>query len=192
MRRCQNTDRVGTNCGSRICDAWRSTAGSTSVCTESLPIADQQRPNPLISVDNSVSLQTISSSIWRRIPTGTAGLEGVECPSNPRSYRWGRRRSRRCTEGSIRNSRGCTRSCSRRCESPRKNTGWIRRWRLPEVYRRPRLRIVRGEGLAGIERREAAPFDPEATVGYDRSPPAIQDALPASSRLAYSVVAGSL
>jgi len=43
--------------------------------------------------------RTITSSISRRIPTGTAGSEGVECPSKSRSYRWGRRRSRSYIRG---------------------------------------------------------------------------------------------
>jgi hypothetical protein len=44
--------------------------------------------------------RTITSNIWRRIQTGTAGLGAVEFPSNLRSYAWGRRRSRSYTEGS--------------------------------------------------------------------------------------------
>ena len=42
---------------------------------------------------SSSTPRTITSNIWRRIPTGTAGLEAVEFPSKSRSYRWVRRRN---------------------------------------------------------------------------------------------------
>jgi len=50
--------------------------------------------------------RTITSNIWQRIPTATAGLEGVECPLKSRSYKRVGRRNRMYTEGSIRKSRG--------------------------------------------------------------------------------------
>ena len=51
------------------------------------------RSPPRSSMRRSSTMpRTITSSTWRRIPTDTAGLEGVGCRSNPRSYRWARRR----------------------------------------------------------------------------------------------------
>jgi hypothetical protein len=84
---------------SRVAQGW-STAGSTLTSTGSRPLDDQRSCNRGNSVVFAVSAQTITSSIWRRILMGTAGLEGVGCPSKSRSYRWGRRRSRRYTEDS--------------------------------------------------------------------------------------------
>ena len=48
----------------------------------------------------------ITSSIWRRIRMGIAGLGAVECPLNLRSYKWGRRRNFVVDVVSIRQPRG--------------------------------------------------------------------------------------
>jgi hypothetical protein len=87
---------------SRRLTGW-STDGSTSRSTGSRPARDCRQRNGAVSVGFPPSGATITSSIWRRIRVGIAGLEGVGCPSNSRSYRWGRRRSRSYTEGSGRN-----------------------------------------------------------------------------------------
>jgi hypothetical protein len=48
----------------------------------------------VISVEENASAPNITSSIWRRTLVGTAVLADAESASNPRSYRWVRRRSR--------------------------------------------------------------------------------------------------
>src|SRR5437588_10352405 len=50
---------------------------------------------------SSSTARTITSSTWRRIRMGTAGLEGVGSLSNPKSWSWARRYSRRYAEGSV-------------------------------------------------------------------------------------------
>ena len=57
-------------------------------------------------VRNDTGSVSGAPNIWRRIRMGTAGLEGVECPSKSRSYRWGRRRSRSYSEGFFGKSHG--------------------------------------------------------------------------------------
>ena len=73
--------------------------------------ADRRRPrarSPPRSARrrSSSTPRTITSSTWRRIRTGTAGSEGVGFPSKSRSYRWGRRRSRRRDPVSCRRTEG--------------------------------------------------------------------------------------
>src|SRR5215469_8128962 len=96
--------------GSRIDPIERtrcwSTAGTTLRSTQSRPVKNQRRYNIVVLVGFPPSEETITSNIWRRIPMAIAGLEGVECPSKSRSWRWGRRRSRSYTEGSGRKSHG--------------------------------------------------------------------------------------
>jgi hypothetical protein len=79
----------------------RSTGGSTSSSTGIRPIMATCGTNCGVSVGIPRTGRTITSSTSRRIPMDTAGLEGVECPSKSRSYRWGRRRKSWFAEGSL-------------------------------------------------------------------------------------------
>ena len=81
-------------------ESW-STGGSTATSTESLPVDWSRLDNPVISVQIYASVPTITSSISRRIRTGTVALAGVEFRSNSRSYQWERRRKSWLTEASI-------------------------------------------------------------------------------------------
>jgi len=69
--------------------------------TESRPDVAHRRCNSVVSLVFPTYGETITSSIWRRIRAATAGSAAVESPLNLRSYRWGRRRSRNYTEGSV-------------------------------------------------------------------------------------------
>jgi len=71
-----------------------STDGLTLGSTESRPVACQRARNSASSAGIPASAPTITSSTSRSIPMATAGSGVVELPSNPRSCRWGRRRSR--------------------------------------------------------------------------------------------------
>ena len=69
-------------------DSMWSTDTTISPSTESLPVTGPLPRNRVIPMRESASAPTITSSIWRRIRTGIAGLEGVGSPSNPQSYKW--------------------------------------------------------------------------------------------------------
>jgi hypothetical protein len=84
-----------------------STGGTVLRSTENRPIATYRRSKRVDFVGFPRIGRTITSSAWRRIRMGTAGLEGVGCPSNLRSYRWGRKRSRRIDPVSRRKTQGC-------------------------------------------------------------------------------------
>ncbi len=72
----------------------QSTGGMTMRWSESRPVETHGSSTRGDSVGFPASGRTITCNILRRIRRGTAGLEGVRFPSNPRSYRRGRRRSR--------------------------------------------------------------------------------------------------
>jgi hypothetical protein len=74
--------------------------GSMLRPTESRPVEAYRSSNRGDSVGFPASGRTITSSIWRRIRMGTAALADAGSPTNPRGYRWGRKRSRSYTEGS--------------------------------------------------------------------------------------------
>jgi len=84
----------------------RSTDGTAWRCTESRPIGESGEVNSGISVGFPTSGRTITGNIRRRIRTGTAALAAVGCPSNPRSYRWGRRRRRGYKRGFLQEATG--------------------------------------------------------------------------------------
>ena len=87
----------------------------------------------------------VTSRIWRRIQTGTAESGDVGSPSNPRSYKWGRRRSRRCDPVFCGETRRPRWSRFRARGFLRKNAARFRCWRLPQIYRWFGSRKVRDE-----------------------------------------------
>ena len=98
-------------------EAW-STGGSTATSTESRPVTHQRRHNALVFVPIPRSAPTITSSIWRRIPMAIARIIRAGSPSNPRSYRWGRRRDRWFDPVSSGETRGYALTDSRPCVFP--------------------------------------------------------------------------
>ena len=114
--------------------------------TESRPVEHQRWRNVLVCGGNRTSAPTITSSNWRRIRMDIAGLEGVGCPSNLRSKRWGEGvvdatpripAGSQTVTGILRRDPAC--SCRKiQVVSTPKST--------EEIYRRSGVRIVRGEG----------------------------------------------
>ena len=131
--------------------------GLTWASTESRPLRATDGSKRAASVGFSASGRTITSSIWRRMRMGIAGLDGVACPSKSRSHGWERRRSRRYAEGFRRTSDDKRRSDTRSRAALRENERRLRRWRLPEFEHRPRDRMIRGAEVRG---RKPAASDP--------------------------------